>query len=101
MTYAIILGIMAAVLGVKAYTLFSIGYLEKQLHDLKLDDDDLTAKINALDSTRTKLERDQKDVLSEINKLDVQKNQLVVGIQKWVQCRFQSPRSIRQLMPFL
>lgn len=82
MTYAIILGIMAAVLGVKAYTLFSIGHLEKQLHDLKLDDEDVTAKIHALDSTRTKMERDQKDVLSEINKLDIQKNQLVVGIQK-------------------
>jgi CheY-like chemotaxis protein len=82
-TYAIILGIMAAILGVTAYPLFSIGHLEKRLHDLKLDEEDVTAKIDALDSTRTNLERDQKDVLSEVNKLDIQKDQLVLGVQKF------------------
>lgn len=50
---------------------------------MKLDDEHVAAKINALDSTHTKLERGQKDVLSKFKKLDIQKNQLVVEIQKF------------------
>jgi CheY-like chemotaxis protein len=57
--------------------------LEKQIHALKAEDEEISGKINALDGTRTQFERDNKDTLAEITKLDNEKDQLVLKIQKF------------------
>jgi two-component system chemotaxis response regulator CheY len=83
MTNGLILGVMAAVLGVKAYTLLSLGKLEREIHDLKADDLEVTGKIIALDATRTQLLRDHKDILADLDTLENQKIQLMTNIQKY------------------
>jgi two-component system, cell cycle response regulator CpdR len=98
MAYALVLGVMVALLGVKAYTMFSLGRLEKDVHDLKADDHEVSGKISALDGTRTQLERENKDVLAELSKLDTQKNQLVVNIQKFGAVPVEEP-STRETQP--
>jgi len=74
---------MAAVLAVKALTMFSVGRMEKEIHDLNGDDKDVTAKIDELDGTRALLEREHKDIVSDFDRLENQKNQLVMSIQKF------------------
>lgn len=91
MEYAVILGVMAAVVGVKAYTMLSLGGLEKEVQALRAEDNELTKKIDALDGTRTQLERDHKDILADLDKLDNTKNQLVVSIQKFGAVPVQEP----------
>ncbi len=83
MAYALILGVMAAVLGVKVYTLLSLGRLEREVRDLREEDQETKDKLNALDATRTQLERDHKGTLADIERLDIQKVQLMTSVQKY------------------
>lgn len=83
MEYAVILGVTVAILIVKAYTMFSLGRFEREVGDLNSEDKAVTEKIDALDATRTQLEREYKDLAAELDKLDNTKNQLVVSIQKF------------------
>ena len=56
--------------------MFSVSRLEKQIHDLRADDEEVSSKINALDATRTRtqLERDHNDTLAELAKLENEKD---------------------------
>lgn len=98
MGYAVVMGVMIAVLAVKAFAMFSLGKLEKEVSDLRAEDKEVKGKLDALDSTRTQLERDHKDILSDIEKLENTKNQLVVSIQKFGAAPVQEP-SIRENAP--
>ena len=83
MTDAWILGVLAAVLGVKACTVFLFGRLGREIHGLQADDQEVTGKIKALDATHTQLNRNHKYTLSELDRMENQRDQLVTNVKNY------------------